>query len=158
MDLLRSLTLVMVIFTLTFLPPLAHRAEAVGNVYFGSSLDEDESTDRLLLDFGADTEEVITHFYKDNVLVEGCPVYWSNELDWLGFTLDSWAAPKEDEVTSSESEESAILPSSASLLLRYPSRNFQPYMGISPGILMSTLAVDQELSPPALLLGFSCSF
>ena len=148
----------MVLFTLTLLAPFVHRAEAVGNVYFGSSLNEDESAELLLLDFGTDTEEVFTRFDKDNVLVEGCPVYWSNDLDWLGFTLDSWAASKEDEVTSTESQESATLSFSPSFVLRYPSGNFQPYMGISPGMLMSTLSVDQELSAPALLLGFSCSF
>jgi hypothetical protein len=147
-----------VIFTLTFLPPIAHRAEAVGNVHFGSSLDEDERADLLLLDFGIDTEEVFTHFEKGNVLVEGCPVYWSNDLGWLGFTLDSWASAREDEFTSTESQESGTLSFSPSFVLRYPSGNFQPYMGISPGMLMSTLAVDQEVSAPALLLGFSCSF
>ena len=158
MDLLRSITLAMVIFTLTLLAPFAHRAEAAGNVYFGSSLDEDERADLLLLDFGTDTGEGFAHFDKDDVLVEGCPVYWSNDLDWLGFTLDSWAASKEDEVISTESQESATLSFSPSFVLRYPNGNFQPYMGISPGILMSTLSLDQELSAPAFLLGFSCSF
>ena len=108
--------------------------------------------------FGVETGEPREHFEHDAAAFGGCSVYWSNDLQWLGFTLRNRIPPREPDVAGLEDVQSPKLPLSALLILRLPKGQFRPYVGISPGTLMHSLESDQSLSIPGFLFGLSCDF
>jgi hypothetical protein len=126
--------------------------------YHNAVLPENEYPNLWFSGFGVETAEPQEHFKLDAAAIGGCSVYWSNDLQWLGFSLHSWASRQKAEIVSFEDVKPPILPLSASLILRLPKGQFRPYVGISPGSLMNALEDDQSLNIPGFLFGLSCDF
>jgi len=79
--------------------------------------------------------------------------YWFDDLQWVGFAFDDWSSgyhPNESGMTYNYEK---VL-----LLLRHSKGQFQPYLSIAPGLLVSENGVELDLGAPTIFLGLSCNF
>ncbi|UCG13012.1 MAG: hypothetical protein JSU72_00490 [Deltaproteobacteria bacterium] len=79
--------------------------------------------------------------------------YWFKGLQWLGVSFDSGSFK-----STSPGDEQTDIPESIFVLLRHHKGQFQPYMGVNPGLLISEKGLGLEFRAPSVVFGLSYSF
>ncbi len=115
------------------------------DLYFGGVMPEDGDVEAKASPFGVAIEDSANNVNYDNTYTFGGRVgYWSPGIRWAGFALDvSYFELNGDGI------ETNVFPVSGLAMLRYPGTKLQPYIGIGPGVFITDIEVDIELSGQA---------
>ena len=151
------LTMLMV-FVLALMPPNLASAE----FYTDSGLDvliyENEELELHFSPLYEDTDQM--HFndipYSSYYEQRG---YWFEDLPWLGIATEAPLLEQDQHNQDTNiDEDSNFDPLSGFLMLRYPNRRLQPFVGIGPTLFVSDLRSDTVDSLRHIFMGFYYSF
>ena len=119
-----------------------------------------------------ENEELEFHFstlYEDSDLIYSVDAsynsyeeqlgYWFEDIPWLGIASEApLLQPDEQNQDISIDADTNFDPLSGFVLLRYPDRQFQPFVGIGPTLFISDLRHDSVDSIRHLFMGIYYSF
>lgn len=111
------------------------------SLYFGGAMPDDGDVDGKAYPFGVTLTDSTKANYDNKFTFGGRFGYWSTDAGWAGFALDV-SYLKLD----SSGIKTHVIPVSPLAMFRYPGKRLQPYIGVGPGIFLSDIDVDIQLS------------
>ena len=111
------------------------------SLYFGGAMPDDGDVDGKAYPFGLTLTDSDKVDYDNKFTFGGRFGYWSTDANWAGFALDV-SYLKLD----ASGIKTHVIPVSPLVMFRYPGERLQPYIGIGPGIFLSDIDVDIQLS------------
>jgi opacity protein-like surface antigen len=110
-------------------------------LYFGGAMPQDGDVDAKAHPFGVTLTDSAKVNYDNKYTFGGRFGYWSTDAGWAGFALDVSYLQLDASGINTD-----VLPVSALVMLRYPGKKLQPYIGVGPGIFFSDIDVDMQVS------------
>jgi hypothetical protein len=156
----RLLTVAATVFCLTFFGPPSVMAESLKQTPSGSALIQGGKADlhfsRSDVGVKATSEGIGYHDPSNPGSRFG---YWFDEASWLGFaSMDDLFPPNPEDLAISIGADTGIFPLAGLVMFRYPTGQFQPYLGLGPTLFLDDTGLGGVDILSHIVMGLSYSF